>query len=195
MKAKRTVQSLQKLLAAFFRENRRMPSFAEMVELFGVRSKSVVHFWINKLVEAGMVEKDDRGYLRLTRGAFAIPRLGSVRAGFPSPEEEALRDILSVDEYLITRPESSFLLEVTGDSMVGEGILAGDLVVVEKGREPKNGDVVVAEVDGAWTLKTFRRQGKQILLEAANPNYPLIKPKMELKLGGVVTGVIRKYHA
>jgi repressor LexA len=99
-----------------------------------------------------------------------------------------------MDEYLITRPESSFLLKVSGDSMIGEGIMEGDLVIVEKGREPKNGDVVIAEVDGEWTMKYFRKQGEDIILEAANPKYPLIKPRTELKLGGIVTAVIRKYH-
>jgi len=194
MKEKRTVQSVQKLIAGFFREYRRMPSFGEMVELLGVRSKSVVNFWINKLIEAEVLEKDDKGYLRFTKRSFAIPKVGSVQAGFPSPEEEVLQDIMSMDEYLITKPESSFLLEVSGDSMNGEGILMGDLVVVEKGREPKNGDVVIAEVDGEWTMKYFRRQGNQVTLEAANPKYPVIRPKAELRLGGVVTAVIRKYH-
>ncbi|MBU0574691.1 MAG: LexA family transcriptional regulator, partial [Proteobacteria bacterium] len=111
-----------------------------------------------------------------------------------SPEEEALCDIMSMDEYLITRPEASYLLQVSGDSMIGEGIVEGDLVVVEKGREPKSGDIVIAEVDGEWTIKYFRKQGKQVVLEAANPKYPLMRPKSELKLGGVVTAVIRKYH-
>jgi SOS regulatory protein LexA len=194
MKEKRTIQSVQKLIAGFFREYRRMPSFGEMVDLLGVRSKSVVNFWINKLIEAEILEKDDKGYLRFTKRAFAIPRVGSVQAGFPSPEEEIRQDLLSMDEYLITKPESSFLLEVSGDSMIGEGILTGDLVVVEKGREPKDGDVVIAEVDGEWTMKTFRRQGKQVVLEAANPKYPIIRPKTDLRLGGVVTAVIRKYH-
>jgi SOS-response transcriptional repressor LexA len=68
------------------------------------------------------------------------------------------------------------------------------LVIVEKGREPKNGDVVIAEVDGEWTMKYFRNQGDQVVLEAANPNYPVIRPRTELRLGGVVTAVIRKYH-
>ena len=120
--------------------------------------------------------------------------VGSVQAGFPSPEEEALCDIMSIDEYLITKPESSFLLKVSGDSMIGEGINDGDLVIVERGREPKNGDIVIAEVDGEWTMKYFTRKGKTIILEAANPKYPPIKPKSELRLGGVVTAVIRKYH-
>ena len=194
MKEKRTIQSVQRLIAAFFRDNRRMPSFAEMVDLLGVGSKSVVNFWINKLVEAGVLEKDDKGHLIFTKRSFAIPLVGSVQAGFPSPEEESLCDIISMDEYLVAKPEASFLLQVSGDSMVGEGIMAGDLVVVEKGREPKSGDIVIAEVDGEWTMKYFKREGKQVILEAANPKYPIIRPRTELRLGGVVTAVIRKYH-
>jgi SOS regulatory protein LexA len=118
-----------------------------------------------------------------------------VQAGFPSPEEETLCDILSMDEYLITRPDASFLLRVSGDSMICEGIMEGDLVVVEKGREPKNGNVVIAEVDGEWTMKYFRKQGTQITLEAANPKYPVIRPRQELKIGGIVTAVVRKYNS
>jgi SOS regulatory protein LexA len=181
-------------MGAFFREKRRIPSYAEMINLLGVKSKSVVYFWINKLIKAGILEKDQKGHLAFTKNAFGIPMVGSIQAGFPSPEEEALRDVISMDEYLITRPESSFLLKVSGDSMTGEGIREGDLVIVEKGREPKNGDIVIAEVDGEWTMEYFIRKGKTIVLEAANPKYPPIKPRAELCLGGVVTAVIRKYH-
>jgi len=78
--------------------------------------------------------------------------------------------------------------------MIGEGIMPGDLVIVEKGRTPKNGDVVIAEVDGDWTMKYFHKEGKEVYLEAANPKYPIIRPNQELKIGGVVTAVIRKYH-
>jgi SOS regulatory protein LexA len=194
MKEKRTLQTVRNLITAFFRENRRMPSFGEMVDLLGVRSKSVVNFWVDKLIEADIIEKDDKGRLTFKKSAFAIPMAGSVQAGFPSPEEEALCDIMSIDEYLISRPDSSFLLKVSGDSMTGEGIMEGDLVVVEKGRQPRNGDVVIAEVDGEWTMKYFRKQGRQVILEAANPKYPIIRPKQELRLGGVVTAVVRKYH-
>ena len=148
-----------------------MPSFSEMVGLLGVRSKSVVNFWIEKLIQAEILEKDDKGHLKFKKSSFAIPLVGSVQAGFPSPEEEALCDIMSMDEYLITKPEASFLLQVSGDSMIGEGIMEGDLVVIERGRQPKIGDVVIAEVDGEWTMKYFKKQGKQVYLEAANPKF------------------------
>jgi SOS regulatory protein LexA len=165
-----------------------------MVGILGVRSKSVVNFWIDKLIEAEILEKDDKGHLKFKKSSFAIPLVGSVQAGFPLPEEEVLCDIMSMDEYLVTKPDSSFLLKVSGDSMIGEGIMEGDLVIIEKGRQPRNGDVVIAEVDGDWTLKYFKKRGKQVILEAANPKYPIILPRTELKIGGVVTAVIRKYH-
>jgi SOS regulatory protein LexA len=194
MKEKRTIQTVRKSIAAFFRENRRMPSFAEMVDLLGVRSKSVVNFWIDKLIEVEILAKDNKGHLTFKKSSFAIPVLGSVQAGFPSPEEEALCDVMSMDEYLITKPDESFLLKVSGDSMNGEGIMEGDLVIVERGRQPKIGDVVIAEVDGEWTIKYFKKKSGQVYLEAANPKYPIIRPKTELRLGGVVSAVIRKYH-
>lgn len=179
---------------AFFRENRRMPTYGEMLDLLDVRSKSVVHFWMKRLLAEGVLEKDPRGFLMPARRFLALPVVGAITAGFPSPAEEELRDILSLDEYLITRPESSFILKVSGDSMIGEGIMEGDLVIVEKGREPKSGDIIVAEVDGEWTIKYFRKVGKRIFLEAANPRYESISPRSELRLAGVVTAVIRKYH-
>jgi len=194
MKEQRTVASVEQNIMDFFRYNRRMPTYSEMVDLLGVRSKSVVHFWINKLLARGTLHKDAKGFLRPARRAFSLPLLGDVRAGFPSPAEEELRDIISFDEYLINRPESSFLLTVSGDSMIGEGIKPGDLVVVEKGKDPVNGDVIVAEVDGEWTMKYFRKKRGKISLESANADYPTIHPKSELRIGGVVTAVIRKYR-
>jgi repressor LexA len=191
---RRTIRTVEKSIAAFFRENRRMPTYSEMIDLLGVKSKSVVHFWINKLLARGLLEKDSRGFLKPTRRSLALPMVGDVAAGFPSPAEEELRDVISFDEYLVTRPGSSFILAVSGDSMTGAGIMEGDLVIVERDREPRNGDIVIAEVDGKWTIKYFRKEGRNIILEAANPKYKTIRPKSELRLGGVVTAVIRKYH-
>lgn len=115
-------------------------------------------------------------------------------AGFPTPAEEELQDMLSLDEYLIPRPKSSFMVRVSGDSMTEAGILPGDLVIVEKGRNPRTGDIVIAEVDGEWTMKYFRKEGKNIVLEAANTKHVPIHPQVELRLAGIVTAVIRKYH-
>ena len=194
MKEKRTLQSVAGIMGAFFRDHQRMPTYTEMMTQLNVRSKSAVEFWVKKLLSNGILKKDKKGFLIPSRPFFGLPIVGDVTAGFPSPAEEELRDVISLDQYLITRPDASFLLKVTGDSMIGEGIREGDLVIVEKGKEPKTGDIVIAEVDGEWTMKYFIRKGKTIVLEAANPKYPPIKPRSELRLGGVVTAVIRKYH-
>ena len=119
---------------------------------------------------------------------------GEVCAGFPSPAEEELRDVISFDEYLVAHPETSFLLSVTGNSMAGAGIMEKDLVIVERGREPKNGDIILAEVDGNWTMKYFRKKGKTVILEAANPEYPPIVPQTQMRIAGVITALVRKYH-
>lgn len=125
-------------------------------------------------------------------GGLAVS--GRVHAGFPSPAEEELRDVISFDDYLAPHPETSFLLSVTGDSMSGAGIMEQDLVIVERGRQPRDGDIILAEVDGNWTMKYFRKKGRTVTLEAANPGYPPIVPQTELRVAGVVTALIRKYH-
>jgi SOS regulatory protein LexA len=119
--------------------------------------------------------------------------LGAVQAGFPSPAEEELMDTLSMDEYLIKHPSASYLLKVTGDSMIEEGIKEGDLVIVERGREPKQGDIVIAQVDGDWTMKFYEKNLTGVYLRAANKKYPLIRPHRELIIGGVVVANVRKY--
>ena len=192
MEKKRNVKTVEREIQSFYRGERRMPKYKEMLDLLEVRSKSVVHYWMEKLCTEGVIARDSKGFLKPVRPAPGIP--GAVAAGYPSPAEEELRDIISIDEYLITRPESSFLVKVSGDSMTGAGIMDGDMVIVEKGREPKNGDIVLAEVDGEWTMKYFVRRKKEIVLEAANPKYPTIRPRNELRLGGIITAVIRKYH-
>ena len=80
------------------------------------------------------------------------------------------------------------------DSMIEAGIRPGDLVIVERGRNPKSGDVIIAQVDGEWTLKTFEKQNGKVVLRAANKKYPPITPKWELSIGGVVVANIRKYR-
>ncbi len=86
------------------------------------------------------------------------------------------------------------MLKVSGDSMSDAGILPGDMVIVDKGQDPKNSDIVIAEVDGQWTMKYLKKRGDSITLMPANPKYKPIRPKNELKIAGVVTAVVRKYR-
>jgi len=194
MKVKRTLQDVEKKITDFFLENGRMPSYSEMAEIIGVRSKSVVHFWVAKLLDAGVVQKDSKGLLTLTKNPRALKLAGEVCAGLPASAEQEIRDIVSFDEYLVSNPEKSFLLSVTGDSMIDAGIMEKDLVIVENSREPKSGDIVLAEVDGNWTMKYFRRKGDRVILEAANARYPDIIARADLRIAGVITAVIRKYY-
>jgi SOS regulatory protein LexA len=194
MKVKRTLQDVEKKITDFFLDNGRMPTYSEIAEIIGVRSKSVVHFWVAKLLDAGILQRDAKGFLSLTRNPRALKLAGEVCAGLPTSAEEEIRGIVSFDEYLVRNPENSFLLSVTGDSMIEAGIREKDMVVVESKREPKNGDIVLAEVDGDWTMKYFCKDGKKVTLEAANPKYSTIIPRADLRIAGVITAVIRKYH-
>lgn len=182
-----------KRLRHFFKDHHRPPSFEEIRDLFGYKSKNAAFWLVKRLLDKGLLEKDDKGKLRLDAGTGAR-LLGTVQAGFPSPAEEELIDTLSLDEYLIKHPEQSFLVKVTGDSMIDAGIHEGDLVVVERGRQPKDKDIVIAQVDGSWTMKYYEKTKKGVVLIAANKKYPAIRPAAELVVGGVVVAVIRKYR-
>jgi len=162
--------------------------------MFKLSSKSSVHKVLGKLETIGAISKDKKG--RLIPGTIKSPVkvLGRVEAGFPSPAEEELADTISLDDLLIKNREATFLLKVSGDSMSGAGILPGDMVIVDKGQTPKSGDIVIAEVDGAWTMKYLRKRGESVTLLPANPNYKPIRPRNELKIAGVVTAVVRKYR-
>lgn len=181
-------------IARFYRQKGRMPSFSEIGEIIGLRSKNAVHKLVSRLEKNNVLSKDEKG--RLIPGSIASPlrMLGTVEAGFPSPAEEELADTLSLDDLLIQNPSATFLLKVSGDSMSGAGILPGDMVIIDKGQEPKSGDIVIAEVDGEWTMKYLKKRGESVTLVPANPLYKPIRPKKELKIAGVVTAVVRKYR-
>ncbi|PIR25558.1 MAG: repressor LexA [Deltaproteobacteria bacterium CG_4_10_14_0_2_um_filter_43_8] len=181
------------ILRRFHRMNRRMPSYSEMARILGFHSKNAAYRLAQKLIQEGFIEKDDSGRLYPKSERFGIPLLGYVQAGFPTPAEEELVDTLSLDEYLIEKPESTFLLKVSGDSMIQAGILEDDLVIIERARSPYNGAIVLANVDREWTLKHYYKQGKNVRLVAANPKYPDIYPREELIVAGVLKAVVRKY--
>ncbi len=182
------------VLNDYLRRNGRAPTLDELRTLFGVRSRNTASVMARRFVAAGALRRTPSGRLAapLRREACALRLLGSVAAGFPSPAEEALLDTLSLDEYLVSRPEATFMLRVEGDSMIEAGILPGDTVLVERGRSPRNGDIVIACVDGAWTMKYFFKDGAGVRLEPANKAYAAIRPRRKLVVEGVVGSVIRK---
>lgn len=115
-----------------------------------------------------------------------------LRAGFPSPAEDFPVEKLSLDKLLIKKPSATFSIRVIGDSMIDAGIYEGDLAIVEKGHIPINGDIVVAAVDGDFTMKIYRKEKGFIYLEAANKAFPKIKAHNEIEIFGIVTGIIRQ---
>ena len=177
----------------FYNTHKRMPSYAEIMELVGFKSKNAVSKLVHKLVDAGILEKDSQGKLIPAIGAGEVPMLGLVEAGIPSTADSEILDTLSIEEYLIPKKEKTFLLEVKGDSMIEAHIDEGDLVIAERAQTARDGDIVVAEVDGGWTLKYFKTDGKKVWLLPANKNYKPIYPEYELRVAAVVKGVIRKY--
>lgn len=117
-----------------------------------------------------------------------------VRAGFPNPAEDARSVGLDLNELVVRHPVSTYYLQVEGNSMQGAGILPGDIVVVDKSLEPKNGDIVIAAVDGEFTIKHLKREGQRAWLIAANPDYPpvALHQALDASLWGVVTYIIHK---
>ncbi|MBU1110520.1 transcriptional repressor LexA [Patescibacteria group bacterium] len=184
-------------IADFYQKQRRMPSYREMLKLFGFKSKNAVHKVVKKLVDAELITQDEQGRLlpqTLPRQLYGGTRLlGLIEAGFPSPAEEELLDTISLDDFLIKHKEASYLLKVSGDSMIDAGILPGDLVVAERTSAAGVGDIVIAEIDGEWTIKYLRKQSNRLYLEPANKKYQPIFPKEDLQVAGVVRGVVRKY--
>ncbi len=181
-------------MRAFYRAEGRAPSFGEMARLFGYASKYAVYGPVRRLVELGYLRHTSQGKVAFTSKITAsIPALGSIQAGFPSPAEEELLDTISLDEFLVRRPEATYLLTVSGDSMQDAGIQPGDMVLVEKGENPKHNDIVIAQVDGEWTLKYYGKDREGIYLDPANARYSRIRPARTLQIGGIVRAVIRKY--
>jgi repressor LexA len=179
-------------LKFFYNQTGRMPSYSEIADLFGFRSKNAAFKFIEKLIKLNLIQKDSKGKLIPISLTNQIKVLGVVEAGFPSCAEEELLDTISLDKWLINNPTSTFMLKVKGDSMIEAGVMPKDYVLVDRSLTPKNKDIVIAEVDGQWTMKYLIKKGKDITLLPANPKYTPIRPKNELKIAGVVTAVLRK---
>ncbi len=182
------------VIRKFLDANKRLPSYREMLELFEVKSKNAVFQIVQKMIDARLIEKDSEGKLVPLGLKKGLRILGTVQAGFPTHAEEEISDIVSLDDFLITNHQASFLLKVSGDSMIDAGIQPGDFVVLERGKNPRNGDIVVAEVDHEWTMKFFEKKGRDVVLRPANRKYRPIVPNNALSVAGVVTAVIRKYR-
>ncbi len=118
----------------------------------------------------------------------------AVPAGFPSPAQDYYEHGVNLNEHLVLNPESTFILRVSGESMLGAGIWNGDEIIVDRSLSPKHGDIVVAVIDGELTVKRLIIEHQSVRLHAENPNYPDIRLQelSELSIWGVVTRCLHR---
>jgi len=184
-------------IITFYKQNKRMPVYTEMMKLLGFKSKNAVAKVIDKLIGEGVLDKDSSGHLIPKKMIGEVPLLGLVEAGFPTVAEEIDLDMINIDDYLIKDKDTSYMLEVKGESMIDAGIHEGDMVIAEKVTERskpvRDGDIVIAMVDGGWTMKYYRNRLGKVYLEPANKNFNNIYPETELVIAAIVKGVVRKY--
>lgn len=171
-----------------------VPPYSTLMQLMGFRSKSPAAALVNRLKLAGYLESAPDRRLRPGKRFFERPIYDSVPAGLPSQAGDDRHDEITIDEYLVAHPSQTVLVTVKGDSMTGAGIQAGDIVVVEKGAPAKPGDIVIAIVDNEFTLKYLDKEKGRFILRPANLAYPVIRPRGDLEIFGVVVGQFRKYR-
>lgn len=176
----------------FYFTHKRLPSYREICRLCKYKSTRSAKLLIDQMEEAGLVVRDGKKIVA-TDLLHSLPVLGRVEAGFPAMAQEELLDTMTIDDFLVKNKQATYILEVSGESMIDAGILPGDLVLVERGKPPKNGDIVIAEVDNKWTMKYFFKKNDQVSLEPANKKFKTIYPTEELQITAVVISVMRKY--
>lgn len=172
----------------------KMPSTREIQRHFGFASQTAAVNHLKALERKGFLRRMPGDLLPVNESRFSeVPLLGAIPAGLPAYEEERSDGGVAIDLASIGVSDSSrtFALTVRGDSMTGAHIQEGDVVVLEY-REPRDGDVVAALIDGETTLKRFVLKEGQPYLKAENPAYPDLLPATELIVQGVVVALTRK---
>lgn len=180
-------------LQDYYADNNVLPPYSTIMSLLGLKSKSPVAALIARLKLQGFLESTPEKRLKPGKRFFERPVFDSVRAGMPSPAGDSRYDTITIDEYLVESPSNTVLINVKGDSMIDAGIMPGDTVVVEKRGAARAGDMVIAIVDNEFTLKTLGNEKGKFVLIPANPAYPVIRPKGDMEIFGIVVGQFRKY--
>ena len=128
--------------------------------------------------------------------ALLLPMVeGRLAAGFPSPADDFAVKDLDLNDLLVTHPLATFFWQVSGLSMMNAGIHDGDILVVNRALRPKHGHIVVAQVDGEFTVKTLHKRADRVKLVPANPTFPEIvfREGQQLIICGVVTAAIKRF--
>jgi repressor LexA len=203
----RKEREVLEFIAQFQRQYGYSPILSEIAKATGHRSNSTVHTLIKSLVEKGYVQKvdgntrtlkiiDDKVKLNLmgSQAAIELPLMGYIAAGRPLEPHTDPNASFFVSSTLLSGQKTAFVLQVKGESLIEDGILEGDFVVIEKVQEPVNGDIVVAIVDdNLATLKKFYKEGGRVVLKPANSSMSPIYPN-NLTIQGKVVGLVRKFN-
>lgn len=204
----RKEREVLEFLAQFQRQYGYSPTLSEIAKATGHRSNSTVHALIRSLVDKGYVQKVD-GNTRVlkildekvtegmlgTAPSIDLPLMGYIAAGAPLEPHTDPNATFQISASMISGKRTAYTLQVKGSSMIEDGILDGDYVVIEKTDIANNGDIVVALVDdGLATLKKFYKEGDQVVLKPANSQMDPIYPK-SLRIQGVAVGIVRKFKA
>lgn len=193
-------------LAQFQKQYGYSPTLSEIAKATGHRSNSTIHAIIRSLVDKGYVQKVD-GNTRVLKivdenvthslmGAnpsIELPLMGYIAAGKPLEPHTDPNATFQISASMISGKKTAYVLQVKGTSMIDDGILDGDYVVIEKADTAVSGDIVVALVDdNLATLKRFYKDGEQVVLKPANSEMEPIYPK-SLRIQGIAVGVVRKF--
>lgn len=182
------------LLQDYYAHHQVLPSYARIGALVGLNSKASVSGMVARLKEEGFLESTPDRRLKPGQRFFERGIAENVRAGAPTPVIDGVPDAVNIDSHLVANPSRTILVKVKGDSMANAGILDGDTVVVEKRATADVGDIVVAVIDNEFTLKRLARERGQMVLRPENRAYPVIRPKGDLEIFGVVVAQFRKYR-
>ena len=190
-----TIDLRKRKVLRFSKKHRRMPSYRELANLLKLRSKSSAHDIAKAWQDEGFIEMDQAGRLVPGELHWQIPMLGTIDAGLPN-NDELFGKSIALDDWLLDHQKPTYMIEVKGNSMKGAYIVEGDHVVVEKTEKSKPGDIVVARIDDAWTIKFLRESNDgKLYLQAASEGDICIHPTRELVIVAVVVAVIRRYKS
>lgn len=172
------------------------PSFVEIQAKFDFKSPATVTDHLKALERHGLITRGTGAReiaLSSARETRSIPIFGTIPAGPPSYEQQGDEGTIAVDVNALKLPKGDkiYALKVKGDSMIGDGILDGDVVILEYRGSANNGEIVAAYVDGQTTLKRYLVKGRKVVLRASNPKYPDIVPTQELMIQGTMIGLWR----
>jgi len=189
------------IIRDFIERNGYSPSLEEIGGALGLSSVATVHKHVSHLVDKGLVRRvwNQNRSIEIVddadrRGSVGLPLLGRIAAGRPL-EAVPTQETITVPADLVAGRGRTFVLKIQGDSMVGEHIRDGDYVILEERRVARDGETVVALVDGSEaTLKKIYRDGMNVRLEPSNPSVsPVLVTAERVQIQGVVVGLIRRY--